>query len=522
MSPRIPVPLLLLTACCTPFADTGQDTALPDDTPPDGSWDVLVVGAGPGGLAAALEARDRGATVRVIEREAHSGGALWYAGSILLFSGTEEQAAAGVEDSPEILLSEWEGFTGGDPGDPWVQAFATRNVPDVHDWILEKSGETIVFSGLEDASSGPTSRIHETQGRGMDLTDGLEASLGQEAILFSTTVDGFVSDPDGAVIGVTWHRTDDAGVRGWSAAGRTILATGGFQRDLDRVRAFRPDLEGVDLLYACTPGTDGNGHALLESLGARWANGRAIGLYLHGTPDPRSCGEEVFLRYLTAGIWVDPDGRRFMDESTVNGLSTADRALEAVGPVVWLVVDGSLVQASAFMDLMVLEGETGTYTVEEMLAGGYVVSSETVAGLAGAIGADPAILQASVDGFNAWVRDEAEDEWREDRVGVRPIESPPFYATRLMPSTTKAFGGIAVDTGGRVTDAGGAPLPGVLAAGELTGMAGGSLVGHTGFSGSLSAVLLSGRIAGATAAEEALGRRCRPADPPDHHPCVMR
>ena len=74
----------------------------------------------------------------------------------------------------------------------------------------------------------------------------------------------------------------------------------------------------------------------------------------------------------------------------------------------------------------------------------------------------------------------------------------------MTPSVAKAFGGIEVDTSGRVVDSAGEPIPGLYAAGELTGMAGGSLVGSTGFTGSLSAVLLSGRVAGAAAASEAL------------------
>jgi hypothetical protein len=71
-------------------------------------------------------------------------------------------------------------------------------------------------------------------------------------------------------------------------------------------------------------------------------------------------------------------------------------------------------------------------------------------------------------------------------------------------SAAKAFGGIEVDEAGRVTNKAGRPIPGLFAAGELTGMAGGSLVGHLGFTGSFTAVLYSGRVAGAQAAVEAL------------------
>ncbi len=495
------LPQVLLWGGCA----SGDDTAAPSDTGEDHTWDVLVVGAGPAGLAAALEARDRGASVRVLEREAHTGGAFWYAGSHILLSGTSEQAAAGIEDSPAILLSEWRDFTGGDPEAPWVRAFAQRNVPDVRDWLVVRAGAVFQLSGVPDASSGPTRRTHETTGRGMDVTDALEQALGSDTIAFSTTVDGFVRDDSGAVIGLTWHRTGDPATRGRIAGTRTVVATGGFQRDLDHVRALRPDLASVDLLHASTPGTDGNGHALLESLGASWVNPAAIGLYLHGTPDPAAPGEELTPSFTNAGIWVDAEGRRFTDENVYNSLSVADVALARAGGVVWLVVHGPLVQDSSFSDPMVLEGEPGSATVLDVLAGGFVYASDTVAGLAESIGADDAVLQATVDAFNAWVYGKAPDAFRHGSSRPPPIETPPFYAVRIVPSVAKAFGGIAVDEDGRVTDADGDPLPGVLAAGELTGMAGGSLVGDRGFTGSISAVLLSGRIAGASAAAEALG-----------------
>ena len=81
---------------------------------------------------------------------------------------------------------------------------------------------------------------------------------------------------------------------------------------------------------------------------------------------------------------------------------------------------------------------------------------------------------------------------------------PPFYALPVAVTLAKGFGGIDTDLLGRVLDTDGEPIPGLYAAGELTGMAGGSLVGDYGFTGSLSAVVLGGRLAGGYAAAEAL------------------
>ncbi|MFN7146775.1 MAG: FAD-dependent oxidoreductase, partial [Myxococcota bacterium] len=135
----------------TPEALGGARTA------PFPNVDVLVIGAGPAGLAAALEAWRSGASVAVLERETDFGGSANWAGALMLFSGTAEQAALGVSDSPEQLLAEWPSFTGGDAGDPWVQAFAHRNVPDVYDW-LKTLGVTFTGPG-QDSSSGETRRV---------------------------------------------------------------------------------------------------------------------------------------------------------------------------------------------------------------------------------------------------------------------------------------------------------------------------------------------------------------------------
>jgi predicted oxidoreductase len=108
---------------------------------------------------------------------------------------------------------------------------------------------------------------------------------------------------------------------------------------------------------------------------------------------------------------------------------------------------------------------------------------------------------------NLFANGEQADEWRVGLGSGVPIEEPPYLTIRLVPATAKAFGGVDVDLYGRVVDPSGEPIPGLYAAGELTGMAGGSMVGDLSFSGSLSAVLLSIKIAGQTAGVEGLDSR---------------
>src|SRR4051794_19703295 len=108
---------LYLIACAAPD-DTDTDVSGSGDPPAENVADVVVVGAGPAGLSAAIEAAANGARVLVLEREETYGGSAAYSGARMLFTGSPEQTAAGIVDSPEALLGEWNAITGGDPGEP--------------------------------------------------------------------------------------------------------------------------------------------------------------------------------------------------------------------------------------------------------------------------------------------------------------------------------------------------------------------------------------------------------------------
>ena len=100
--------------CASVDKDTGtsfDDTAVLEA--PLAITDVVVVGGGAAGMSAALLARETGADVLLIEKSEELGGAARYA-QTLLFSGSPQQLAAGVEDSPEALIEDWPSFTGGD------------------------------------------------------------------------------------------------------------------------------------------------------------------------------------------------------------------------------------------------------------------------------------------------------------------------------------------------------------------------------------------------------------------------
>lgn len=519
--------LALLLACTTPpgppvdtgdpvVHDTGDDSGL--DTadplapptlpatqrapgarpPPHPDVDVLIVGAGAAGLAAANEALHLGASVMVLEREETVGGAAMWAAALMLYSGTPQQAAVGIVDSPVQLLSEWPSFTGGDVDDPWVQYFASSNVPEVYDWLADRGVTWMTPMG--DPSAGTTPRIHEVVGGGPALIAALAAGVPEEDLrLQAEAVD--LSIVDGRAQGVVW--TDRVtGETVTTTAGAIVLATGGFMHDLDRVRLERPDLADDTLLYDSWPGDDGNGLRLLESYGATVQNLQAVGLYAHSVPDPDGGGDGLPIPYAGQAMWLNADGERFADEFQTNSFLVGQALADQPGGTAWVISDADVSTVQPFGSTV----HGNVYTMNDLVMAGTARTADDFGALAADIGLDPAALTGQAEAFTRFALGLDTDPFRTDPAFANPLDHHPYYAVPMAVGVAKGFGGVDVDLAGRVLTSDGLPIPGAYAAGELTGMAGGSLVGDYGFTGSLSAVVLSGRVAGAAAAHEALGR----------------
>ncbi len=489
--------LLLLGALGCARDDKADDTSSPETGVAfTDAADVLVIGAGPAGVAAALSAREAGAEVRVLDRSSSAGDGIGYAG-LLLAAGSPQQADEGITDSPEQAAEEWASITGVSGDAPSVLAFLTASAPTLA-W-LEGYGLTVLAVN-EDEDAGPTARIHWIDSAATQTA--LVEAVG-ELLRLQVQVDSLVVQ-DGRVIGARW--TDlTSGETGATRAGAVILATGGFLRDRARVDAWRPELADRRLLYETNPHADGGGMSLLDGLSPGYEAQENIGVYVHSIQDPEHAeGEALILSDLEQQIIVDGLGARFADESSARSLDFFSRLPEGE---VFAIVPNATAQglrvvrppynaADPSKDELLLLPELEVSSDEVFVAA-------SPAELAALTGIDPTGLEDTLSEVNALI-----EAGGTDAFGRSFLESTPYggedllWAVRLTPGLAKGYGGLATDLDAHLLDEGGAIVPGVYVVGELAGMIPGGGAG-TGFAGSVNACYYGGRVAGANAAADA-------------------
>lgn len=491
------MPIVLLLLACD-----GANTDSPTDSPQDSAQelpaavvDVLVIGGGPAGLSAALEAQALGAEVLVLEMGERAGGSGWYAENFFA-AGSDLQAERGVEDSPELALSQWADFTGGDPEDPWVQAFV-RDSADNLRWMEAQGAE--VFDLGVDVAMGPLPRSHRLRAGDEGAVAPLVAALSAQTWL-ETRADSLVREGE-QVVGARYTALA-TGETGWVQAGAVVVATGGFARDSERMLADRPELSAFTLRFEAAPHSLGLGLDLLEPLGAALSAPGRSGVYVHSVADYREgyAGEVLWLPGLFSGLIFDRSGARITNEQKLQTfglfqqlLDAPDQRLFALVPAPILEELGPLVPPYNNLD------GAQALTLDELVDGGVLGRFDTIGEAAAWAGADAEALAATLARYELQVAQQRDDDFGKEARFLIPFGGGPLYVMELVPGSAKSFVGVSLDLEARVLDAEGAPIPGLYAAGEVAGFLGSDAIGE-GLSGAVNAAYYTGRVAGRNAA----------------------
>jgi predicted oxidoreductase len=469
--------------------------------------DVAIVGAGGAGMAAGIEARDKGARVIAFDKAPEPGGAAKISGGGCLVVGSPLQKKNGIEDTPDRAFKDWSEWGGPSTDVVWARYYIEHSLHDLHDWA-EGLGVKWVDVKIHEGNSLPRWTKIDGGGLGLmtNLIDGFRKRDGQ--IVPDTEITNLTVE-DGRVIGFEAKNVatgEPVAVRSKAV----VMTTGGFNSNLDMVLENSPHLRNDKVLLGSGPGSTGSGHKVVRDAGGYLTHMDHNWFYAYATPDYRDPAQSrgLAFRQVPGYIWVNQQGGRFHNEE-ISGGNSASPALMAQTPRhAWAIMEGPMAAAMDIADPYYrINDKTIREKVDELLQNSpYVRKADTLADLAKRIDVDVPAFLATIERYNKACKEglKNEPEFGKSLKACKAFDTPPFYAMQIFLMARKNFGGVKTDLQCRVLDKHFEPIEGLYAAGELAGMAGGHINGRAGLEGTmLGPSVFSGRVAGGWAANAA-------------------
>ena len=444
---------------------------------------ILIVGAGAGGLCAALAAKDAGAEVIILERDAIPAGSTALSAGLIPAAGTRFQRAKGIVDSPKEFADDIQRKAKGQADFFVVEAMAT-GAGALVEWLTDRYDlpfdviNNFIYPGHS------AMRMHGLPSRsGVELIDRLRQAVENSGvpIICESSCKTLFVEPDGRIAGVETMRKDNA--HETIACKTLILACNGYGGNSELVRRFIPEM--ADALYFGHPGNQGDAVIWGEALGGKLSH---LAAYQgHGSV---AVPHNILITWaviMEGGIQINLEGRRFCNEA----LGYSEQAAEVLrqrDAVVWNVFDSRIASiARQFEDFRLAEKACA------------ILTGKTIEELAAAMklsAANLAVELSTVEGLKT--------KNRCDRFGrqftAEQLLSSPFHAVKVTGALFHTQGGLAVDATARVKHESGKTFPNLFAVGgAAAGVSGHTATGYLSGNGLLTATVL-GRLAGHAAA----------------------
>ena len=466
-------------------------------------FDVIVIGGGGAGIAAAHAALDAGARVLVCEAAQRIGGSAANSGGVIMAAGTGIQKSRGVEDSVEDLYSHYMAVNqyqvepalvrrlceGGAPTIEWLQSFGVIFNPD-----------RLYVTGVENPKAP---RGHPADGNGLAIMTLLEQSAAAKGleVALKTRVERLLSGRDGHICGIHADGTD-------VYAPCVVLTTGGFGNNYQLLRQYYRDSaqHGEDWhFYIGIDENLGDGLSMAEQAGAAVVGGGGdrgnclITASFSKEPEPYIPGWLVY---------VNTQGFRFIDETS--GYVVMDGAVNAQPDSVCYAIMDHAAFARDEKDALYKTDEflvfpTPNWMPEALarhLSNGDILCAETLEELGRRAGVAADALAATITQYNEDARNKHDSHYLKDERYLIPLAQPPFYAIELRAAAVgTTHTGLRIDREARVIGRNGVLVKGLYAAGECTG---GIMKYYVGGGNSLLNCFVYGRIAGKNAADSAM------------------
>jgi len=437
--------------------------------------DVLVIGAGAAGFTAAITAHDGGAKVILVEKQPITGGNSALSAGGMNATETVFQKKKGIKDSVDVMISDTMKGGGNANDAELVKILATKSASSV-DWLTSIGADISDIGQMAGATNYRTHRPTGGAAVGSHITNVLKKNAADRKldVRVNSKVLKLVEDGSGRVIGAV--------IEGKHSGTYTILAkavvmtAGGFSANQSMIAQYQPQFVGMTT--SNQPGATGDGMMIGEQAGGQLIDMKEI--QIHPTV---AAGSRILITEAVRGngaILINRDGKRF-----VNELTTRDKASQATlaqpGGSAYLVFDSvihkSLKQIDGYFEL------------------GLVKEGDSVEALAKAIGAPADVLARSIDTYNTSFDAKKDSEFGRPDM-PRAIRTPKFYAIEVKPGIHYTMGGLKINRDTQVIGKDGKIVPGLLAAGEVTG----GVHGKNRLGGnSISETITFGRIAGANA-----------------------
>ena len=451
-------------------AEEGGDAAAPK------AYDVVVVGSGGAGLAAAIQAHDDGASVLIVEKMPTIGGNTIKASAGMNAAETRFQRVKGIQDSKELFYAET--LKGGkNKNNPALLHRFVENAPQAIEWLADRGIMLNDITTTGGMSIDRTHRPKDGSAVGGYLISGLVRNVTKREIdvmLDTSVVDIVMEGGEVAAVRLLTDEQESVTI----ATRSIIVATGGFSANSEMVVKYRPDLAGF--VTTNHKGATGGGIALLERIGAGTVDMGEI--QIHPTVEQKT--SYLVSESIRGGgaILVSQQGNRFFNE-----METRDKVSAAIIALpehyAYIVFDEHV--------------RSKNKAADEYIAKGLVTSASTASELAAKLGLDEETFLATLARYNDAVAKQDDEEFGRKTALRAPINAGPFHAIQIAPGVHHTMGGVTINTETQVLNTQKQVIPGAYAAGEVVGgIHGGNRIGGN----AVADIIIFGTLAGHQAA----------------------
>jgi flavocytochrome c len=443
------------------------------------SYDVVVVGSGGAGLAAAIQAHDEGASVLIVEKMPTIGGNTIKASAGMNAAETRFQRVKGIQDSKELFYQET--LKGGkNKNNPELLRRFVENAPEAIEWLATRGIMLNDITTTGGMSIDRTHRPKDGSAVGGYLISGLVRNVNKrdiDVMLDTSVVDIVMSNDEVSAVRLLTEEKETLTVETRSI----IVATGGFSANSAMVVKYRPDLAGF--VTTNHKGATGGGIALLENIGAGTVDMGEI--QIHPTVEQKT--SYLISESIRGGgaILVNQQGSRFFNEMETRDKVSA-QIIALAEKYAYIVFDEHV--------------RVKNKAADEYIGRGFVTSASTPRALAEKLGLDPETFQTTLNRYNGFVAQQHDDDFGRTTALRAPIDAGPFYAIQIAPGVHHTMGGVTINTDTCVLDAQHNVIAGAYAAGEVVGgIHGGNRIGGN----AVADIIIFGTLAGHQAAMRA-------------------